>query len=49
MDNLIISTQLLNKILGYLGKRPYEEVFQMIQDLQNEAANQPKKQDQPEG
>jgi hypothetical protein len=41
MDKLIISTQLLNSILGYLGSRPYQEVYQLIEALQNEAKNQP--------
>jgi len=42
MDKLIISTPLLNNILGYLGSRPYQEVFQLIEALQNEAKSQPK-------
>ncbi len=41
MDKLIISTPLLNSILGYLGSRPYQEVYQLIEALQNEAKNQP--------
>jgi len=41
MENFLISTQLLNKILGYLGSRPYQEVFQLIEALQAEAKNQP--------
>lgn len=41
MDKLIISTPLLNSILGYLGTRPYQEVYQLIEALQNEAKNQP--------
>ncbi len=42
MDKLIISTPVLNNILAYLGSRPYQEVFQLIEALQNEAKNQPK-------
>lgn len=38
---LQISAQLLNAIIGYLGSRPYQEVFQMVTALQNEVANQP--------
>lgn len=40
-DKLIISTQLLNQIIGYLGTRPFQEVHQLIQALQDEAKNQP--------
>lgn len=40
-DKVEISTQLLNVIVGYLGTRPYQEVFQMIQAIQNEAAKKP--------
>ena len=42
MNELIISTQVLNQVLGYLGTRPYQEVYQLIEALQNEAKNQPK-------
>jgi len=41
MDKLIISTPVLNQVLGYLGTRPYQEVFQLIEALQDEAKNQP--------
>lgn len=41
MEKLIISTQLLNQIIGYLGTRPFQEVHQLIQALQDEAKNQP--------
>lgn len=41
MEKLIISTKLLNQIIGYLGTRPFQEVHQLIQDLQEEAKNQP--------
>lgn len=39
-DKVEISIQLLNSIVGYLGTRPYQEVFQMIQAIQTEAAKQ---------
>lgn len=45
METLQISAQLLNSIIGYLGTRPYQEVFQLVQSLQKEVANQSK----PEG
>jgi hypothetical protein len=41
MDKLVISTQILNQVIGYLGTRPYQEVFQLIEALQSEARNQP--------
>jgi hypothetical protein len=41
MEKLQISTQLLNQIMGYLGTRPYQEVFQLIEAIQSEAKNQP--------
>jgi hypothetical protein len=40
MDKLTLSTQLVNALLGYLGSRPYQEVFQLIEALQKEAKNQ---------
>lgn len=40
METLKISTQLLNSLIGYLGSRPYQETFQLIQALQEEAKNQ---------
>ena len=46
MDKLLISTQILNQVLGYLGTRPYQEVYQLIDALQNEAKNQPTQEDQ---
>lgn len=46
MDQIIISTKLLNNVLQYLGSRPFAEVFQMIEAIQKEASNQPSK-DEP--
>ena len=40
MDKITLSTQLVNAVLGYLGTRPYQEVFQMIEALQKEAQAQ---------
>ena len=37
MDKLTLSAQLVNQILGYLGTRPYQETFQLIDALQKEA------------
>lgn len=41
MENLQISVKTLNQILAYLGARPYTEVFQLVEAIQNEAKNQP--------
>ena len=40
MEKLQISSQLLNAIIGYLGTRPYQEVFQLVEALQKEAKEQ---------
>ena len=48
MEKLQVSTQLLNSIMGYLGTRPYQEVFQLIEAIQAEAKNQPSVEPTPE-
>lgn len=40
MEKITLNTQLVNAILGYLGKRPYEETFQLINAIQQEAQTQ---------
>lgn len=35
-----LSLGLVNAVLQYLGKRPYEEAFQMIQAIQEQAIPQ---------
>jgi hypothetical protein len=40
MEKMTLSTQLVNAIIGYLGARPYQEVFQLIDSLQKEAKDQ---------
>ena len=37
MNEIKLSTQLVNAILQYLGSRPYTEVFQIIEAIQKEA------------
>jgi hypothetical protein len=39
-DKLTISSALLNTVFQYLGTRPFQEVFQMIQDIQKEVGPQ---------
>jgi hypothetical protein len=34
MKDITISIELANAILGYLGSKPYGEVFQLIQAMQ---------------
>jgi hypothetical protein len=35
--NLVLPIETANQILGYLGTRPYQEVFQLIQAIQDAA------------
>jgi len=35
-----LSVNTINQILGYLGSRPYQEVFQLIEVIQKEAKEQ---------
>ena len=37
MNEIKLSTNLVNAILQYLGTRPYTEVFQIIEAIQKEA------------
>jgi hypothetical protein len=40
MEKITLSTALLNQIMGYLGTRPFQEVFQLITAVQEEAKAQ---------
>jgi hypothetical protein len=40
MEKIILSTQLVNAILQYLGTKPYTEVAQLIAGIQQEAQAQ---------
>jgi hypothetical protein len=40
MEKIELNVNLVNAILNYLGTRPYGEVFQMIQAIQQEGAVQ---------
>jgi hypothetical protein len=37
MEKITLSTNLVNAIIGYLGTRPYQEVFQLVEAMQKEA------------
>jgi len=37
MEKMEVALEVMNEILGYLGTRPYQEVYQIIEKLQNEA------------
>jgi len=40
MDKVTLSTTLVNNIMAYLGTRPFQEVFQLIDAVQKEAQSQ---------
>ena len=40
MQSANLSINLLNQILGYLGTRPYQEVFQLVDAIQKEVQAQ---------
>ena len=45
MDKITISAQLINAILAYIGSKPYQEVFQLVSAIQEEAKNQAKEEE----
>ena len=47
MDEIKLSTNLLNAILQYLGTKPFAEVTGLIQAVQQEAAKQGAQQTPP--
>ena len=42
MEKITLSITLINQVLGYMGTRPYQEVFQIIEALHSEVQAQPK-------
>jgi hypothetical protein len=40
MDKITLPLTLVNVIMGYLGKQPYDQVYQMIIEIQKEAQAQ---------
>jgi hypothetical protein len=47
MNDIKLSTNLLNSVLQYLGAKPYQEVFQLINAIQKEAQEQATAPEQP--
>jgi hypothetical protein len=43
MEKLTLSVNLINAVLSYLGTKPYQEVFQLVEAMQKEAKEQPEK------
>jgi hypothetical protein len=41
-QNITLSLNLVNGVMQYLGTRPYSEVFQLVQAIQEHAASQVK-------
>ena len=50
MSNISLSLNLVNAIMGFLGKQPYEQVFPLINAIQKEAEGQitPEKEEEAE-
>jgi hypothetical protein len=44
---LQLPIELANQVLGYLGTRPYQEVFQLIQAIQEAAKPKEEPQEEP--
>lgn len=40
MNEVKLSLNLVNQLLAYLGSRPYQEVFNLVNSIQEEAKNQ---------
>jgi len=49
MNEIKLSTNLVNAVLQYLGSRPYAEVFQLVVAIQKEAKDQAAPQVEPVG
>lgn len=47
MNEIKLSTNLVNAILQYLGKQPYADVFQVVDAIQKEAQAQATVPEQP--
>jgi len=40
MNQITFTLELVNAIAGYLGSKPYQETFQLIAEIQKQAAGQ---------
>ena len=40
MEKITLTLQLVNQVMAYLGSKPYQETFQLINAIQEEAKNQ---------
>jgi len=40
MNQITLTLELVNAIAGYLGSKPYQETFQLIAEIQKQAAGQ---------
>ena len=40
MDKITLSVQTVNMIMGYIGTKPYQEVFQIIEAVNKEVQAQ---------
>jgi len=49
MENITLSSQLVNNLMAYLGTRPFQEVFQLINAIEKEAQAQQPQQEQTNG
>jgi len=49
MNDIKLSTNLVNAILQYLGSRPYADVFQLVEAIQKEAKAQQTVDNPPQG
>ena len=49
MNEIKLSTNLVNAILQYLGKQPYADVFQLVEAIQKEAKTQQTVDNPPQG
>ena len=48
MKEITLPIDLANAVLGYLGKQPYDQVFQLIQGMQQAAQQQTQAPQSPE-
>ena len=47
MNEIKLSTNLVNAILQYLGSRPYADVFQLVEAIQKEGKEQTQQATEP--